>query len=71
MTIWFCFQGLENEYQEEGQLLGQFMFDQEGESLQTFPVPVSTWPESAGPAAVSRTPECVAQPREGSGLLSP
>ncbi|KAF3813820.1 hypothetical protein GH733_017852 [Mirounga leonina] len=29
-------QGLENEYQEEGQLLGQFMYDQEGESLQMF-----------------------------------
>ncbi|XP_044771679.1 SUN domain-containing protein 1 isoform X3 [Neomonachus schauinslandi] len=28
--------GLENEYQEEGQLLGQFMYDQEGESLQMF-----------------------------------
>ncbi|XP_070270328.1 SUN domain-containing protein 1 isoform X5 [Myotis yumanensis] len=35
----FSVYGLENEYQEEGQLLGQFMFDQEGESLQTFPVP--------------------------------
>lgn len=34
----FSVYGLENEYQEEGQLLGQFMFDQEGESLQTFPV---------------------------------
>lgn len=80
VTIWFCFQGLENEYQEEGQLLGQFMFDQEGESLQTFPVPVSTchahwsqpWPQSAGPAAcLSKLPEGVAQPREGSGAPPP
>ncbi|XP_066198174.1 SUN domain-containing protein 1 isoform X1 [Saccopteryx leptura] len=35
----FAVYGLENEYQEEGQLLGQFVFDQEGESLQMFPVP--------------------------------
>ncbi|XP_053782775.1 SUN domain-containing protein 1 [Desmodus rotundus] len=35
----FSVYGLENEYQEEGQLLGQFVFDQDGESLQTFPVP--------------------------------
>ncbi|XP_064449554.1 SUN domain-containing protein 1 isoform X6 [Mirounga angustirostris] len=32
----FAVYGLENEYQEEGQLLGQFMYDQEGESLQMF-----------------------------------
>ena len=36
------FQGLENEYQEEGQLLGQFTYDQEGESLQMFAAPVRT-----------------------------
>ena len=61
--VWFWFQGLENEYQEEGQLLGQFVFDQDGESLQTFPVPVSssasaTGPcplASAGPADLNRT----------------
>lgn len=40
MTTWFWFQGLEDEYQEEGQLLGQFTYDQEGESLQMFHVPV-------------------------------
>lgn len=34
------FQGLENEYQEEGQLLGRFTYDQEGESLQMFVAPV-------------------------------
>nr|XP_020738028.1 SUN domain-containing protein 1 isoform X10 [Odocoileus virginianus texanus] len=32
----FAVFGLENEYQEEGQLLGQFTYDQEGESLQMF-----------------------------------
>ncbi|XP_062947494.1 SUN domain-containing protein 1 isoform X5 [Cynocephalus volans] len=32
----FAVYGLENEYQDEGQLLGQFMYDQEGESLQMF-----------------------------------
>lgn len=58
------FQGLENEYQEEGQLLGQFTYDQEGESLQMFSAPVrilgftqasgsrvsSLLPASTGPA---------------------
>ncbi|XP_076996503.1 SUN domain-containing protein 1 isoform X2 [Tamandua tetradactyla] len=34
----FAVYGLENEYQEEGLLLGQFMYDQDGESLQMFPV---------------------------------
>ncbi|XP_004414509.1 PREDICTED: SUN domain-containing protein 1 [Odobenus rosmarus divergens] len=34
----FAVYGLENEYQEEGQLLGQFIYDQEGESLQMFHV---------------------------------
>uniref|UniRef100_A0A8C6DDU2 Sad1 and UNC84 domain containing 1 n=1 Tax=Moschus moschiferus TaxID=68415 RepID=A0A8C6DDU2_MOSMO len=34
--------GLENEYQEEGQLLGQFTYDQEGESLQMFVAPKKT-----------------------------
>lgn len=79
VTVWFCFQGLENEYQEEGQLLGQFMFDQEGESLQTFPVPVSTchahWSQplapTSGPGAVSKLPEGVAQPPEGAAPALP
>nr|XP_031532718.1 SUN domain-containing protein 1 isoform X8 [Vicugna pacos] len=35
----FAVYGLESEYQEEGQLLGQFTYDQDGESLQTFPTP--------------------------------
>ncbi|KAL0608216.1 SUN domain-containing protein 1 [Plecturocebus cupreus] len=34
----FAVYGLENEYQEEGQLLGQFTYDQDGESLQMFQV---------------------------------
>ncbi|XP_057343476.1 SUN domain-containing protein 1 isoform X7 [Manis pentadactyla] len=32
----FAVHGLEDEYQEEGQLLGRFTYDQEGESLQMF-----------------------------------
>nr|XP_036864760.1 SUN domain-containing protein 1 isoform X3 [Manis javanica] len=32
----FAIHGLEDEYQEEGQLLGRFTYDQEGESLQMF-----------------------------------
>ncbi|KAM9099010.1 SUN domain-containing protein 1 isoform 8-T12 [Sarcophilus harrisii] len=32
----FSVYGLDNEYQEEGMLLGQFVYDQEGESLQIF-----------------------------------
>ncbi|XP_070423403.1 SUN domain-containing protein 1 isoform X16 [Equus przewalskii] len=35
----FAVYGLENEYQEEGELLGRFTYDQDGESLQMFPVP--------------------------------
>lgn len=34
----FAVYGLENEYQEEGWLLGQFVYDQDGESLQMFHV---------------------------------
>ncbi|XP_047635332.1 SUN domain-containing protein 1 isoform X15 [Phacochoerus africanus] len=41
----FAVYGLEDEYQEEGQLLGRFTYDQEGESLQTFHIPKR--PESA------------------------
>ncbi|XP_074137202.1 SUN domain-containing protein 1 isoform X8 [Sminthopsis crassicaudata] len=32
----FSVYGLDSEYQEEGMLLGQFVYDQEGESLQIF-----------------------------------
>ncbi|XP_039735091.1 SUN domain-containing protein 1 isoform X3 [Pteropus medius] len=35
----FAVYGLENEYEEEGELLGQFVYDQEGESLQMFHAP--------------------------------
>lgn len=35
-------QGLETEYQEEGQPLGRFTYDQEGDSLQMFHTLVST-----------------------------
>ncbi|KAJ6659717.1 hypothetical protein lerEdw1_018432 [Lerista edwardsae] len=34
----FSVYGLENEYQEEGVLLGQYMYDQDGEPLQMFQV---------------------------------
>nr|XP_033819863.1 SUN domain-containing protein 1 isoform X8 [Geotrypetes seraphini] len=36
----FAVYGLEDEYQEEGKLLGQFMYNQDGEPLQTFPMTV-------------------------------
>lgn len=44
---WLCYntwslQGLETEYQEEGQPLGRFTYDQEGDSLQMFHTLVST-----------------------------
>ncbi|XP_042096353.1 SUN domain-containing protein 1 isoform X5 [Ovis aries] len=38
----FAVYGLENEYQEEGQPLGRFIYDQEGESLQMFAAPKKT-----------------------------
>ncbi|XP_075292834.1 SUN domain-containing protein 1-like [Opisthocomus hoazin] len=34
----FAVYGLDNEYQEGGKLLGQYVYDQDGEPLQTFPV---------------------------------
>ncbi|NXX80585.1 SUN1 protein, partial [Urocolius indicus] len=34
----FSVYGLDDEYQEEGQLLGEYMYDQEGEPLQMFRV---------------------------------
>lgn len=36
-----CLQGLDDEYQEEGKLLGQYVYEEDGESLQTFPVMVT------------------------------
>lgn len=72
VTVWFCFQGLESEYEEEGQLLGQFTYDQEGESLQMFHMLVSpcavmltSGPESpaclvpAGPADINTPAQSV------------
>lgn len=37
----FLLQGLDDEYQESGTLLGAYEYDQEGEPLQMFPVMVS------------------------------
>ncbi|XP_059718132.1 SUN domain-containing protein 1 isoform X3 [Haemorhous mexicanus] len=34
----FAVYGLEDEYQEEGKLLGEYVYDQDGEPLQMFPV---------------------------------
>ncbi|KAM6379066.1 SUN domain-containing protein 1 isoform 2-T4 [Pluvialis apricaria] len=34
----FAVYGLDDEYQEEGKLLGQYVYDQDGEPLQMFPV---------------------------------
>lgn len=39
--IFILLQGLDDEYQEEGKLLGEYVYDQEGEPLQMFPVMVS------------------------------
>lgn len=36
-----CFQGLDDENQERGKLLGTYTYDEDGEALQTFPVTVS------------------------------
>ncbi|NXX89846.1 SUN1 protein, partial [Centropus bengalensis] len=37
----FSVYGLDDEYQKDGKLLGQYVYDEEGESLQMFPVMVS------------------------------
>ncbi|NXI38995.1 SUN1 protein, partial [Galbula dea] len=34
----FSVYGLDDEYQAEGKLLGQYVYDQDGEPLQLFPV---------------------------------
>lgn len=36
-----CFQGLDDENQERGQLLGAYTYDQDGDAVQTFAVTVS------------------------------
>lgn len=35
-------QGLDDEYQEEGKLLGHYTYQEEGESLQSFDVTVTS-----------------------------
>lgn len=35
-----CLQGLDDEYQEEGKLLGDYTYQEDGDSLQIFPVMV-------------------------------
>lgn len=41
VKVFILLQGLDDEYQEEGKLLGQYVYDQGGEPLQMFPVTVS------------------------------
>ena len=36
-----CFQGLDDERQERGDLLGSYTYDQDGQAVQTFPIAVS------------------------------
>lgn len=38
---WFLCQGLDDEGQERGKLLGTYTYDEDGEALQTYPVTVS------------------------------
>ncbi len=40
--LFVCFQGLDDESQERGTLLGTYSYDKDGDALQTFPVSVST-----------------------------
>lgn len=40
-AVCFCPQGLDDESQERGTLLGSYSYDQDGEALQTFSVAVS------------------------------
>ena len=39
--MFFHIQGLDDEYQVEGKLLGHYTYQEDGESLQTFPVMVT------------------------------
>lgn len=41
ILIGFCFQGLEDPSEENGQLLGSFTYEEDGEAVQTFAVTVS------------------------------
>lgn len=38
--FWRSLKGLEDEQQEEGQLLGQYVYEEDGDALQTYPVMV-------------------------------
>lgn len=40
-AVCFFVQGLDDEYQEEGKLLGHYTYEEDGESLQSFPVMVT------------------------------
>lgn len=42
--MFVCEQGLDDEYQEEGKLLGHYIYQEDGESLQMFPVMVLETP---------------------------
>lgn len=42
LTVYTCFQGLDDEYQEEGKLLGSYTYQDDEDALQTYPVTVST-----------------------------
>ena len=42
ILICLCSQGLDDESQERGELLGTYTYDEDGEALQTYPVTVST-----------------------------
>lgn len=39
--VWRLFQGLQDEEEEEGQLLGTYLYDEDGDALQTYSVSVS------------------------------
>lgn len=41
LSVYFCFQGLDDESQERGKLLGTYTYDEDGEALQTYAVTVS------------------------------
>ena len=41
VSVCLCPQGLGDEYQEEGKLLGEYVYQEDGDSLQTFPVMVT------------------------------
>lgn len=41
LSCFCCVQGLDDEYQEEGKLLGHYTYQENGESLQSFPVMVT------------------------------